>query len=223
MIFLTGVYLVMFATAELLYNRFKVKIEITRKFSHAGGGLIAFSIPFLFEDHWMVLAIVLGFTIFLLVTKKLNYLKSVHSIDRKSCGSYLYPATIYVGFLVYSAFGHYIFYFLPIAVLALSDSVAELAGKRWPYGRYLANRNSKTAMGSAAFFVISMALSMVLLQTLTQGGLQAIVVMSLIISSTATFVEAVSYKGWDNLTIPAAIWVILAASDVPHFAYLAQL
>ena len=64
-IFLAGVFLILFASAELLYHKFKVKAEITRNYVHIITGLLTMLVPPLIENHWLVMALSGSFLIIL--------------------------------------------------------------------------------------------------------------------------------------------------------------
>src|SRR5690606_13845847 len=146
---LAGCYLALFALGELLYHAFKVNAEITRKIVHAGTGLLALLFPLLLDSHWWVLLLCASFAAILLWSLRSNMLKSINAIDRKSVGSLAYPVAVYGCYLAYNYQGQqYIHYYLPIMVLAISDPLAALCGKKWPWGPYRIGGATKTAMGS---------------------------------------------------------------------------
>ncbi len=204
---LAGCYLVLFMVAELLYHVFKVKAEITRKFVHAGTGLLALLFPVLLDNHWWVLLLCASFAVILVCSLRFNLLKSINAIDRKSVGSLAYPVAVYGCYLSYSYQGHqYIYYYLPIMVLAISDPLAALCGKKWPWGPYRIGGATKTAMGSLAFFVS--AFLIVLLSWryvyLSSAGTSNVLAFALI-ALLATAAEALSRDGYDNVSIPLTV------------------
>ena len=203
------IFLLMFGTGEVLLHFFKVKAEITRKFSHMAAGIIAFIIPILLTHHLSVLSLCILFTSMLIITKRLNLLKSIHAIKRKTYGSYLYPLSIYICFLVYTFYNNYIFYLLPILILAISDSFAAIAGKTWPYGRFSKHPDSKTIVGSTMFFSVSLIISLVLFQFLTNMQFMTVLYISVLVSLISTIIESISYRGLDNLSIPVSIEILL--------------
>ena len=230
-----GVFAVLFAFGEILYHWLKVPVEITRKFVHLGTGLICLTFPFFLETHWSVLILTIAFFVILLSSIKLNLLQSINAVDRSTRGSFLFPVVIYLTFWAYSIFGlknphgvglglrdfgdktnlYYggtIYYFLPILILSISDPIAALVGKRWPVMPYKIRSCQKTVMGSSAFFVSAFVLSFAFITPIIDQFIWAMIFAS-IIAFSATFVEAISQKGEDNLLIPLSVILMLILFD----------
>lgn len=204
---LAGCYLALFALGELLYHVFKVKAEITRKFVHAGTGLLALLFPLLLDSHWWVLLLCASFAVILLCSLRFGWLQSINAIDRKSVGSLAYPIAVYGCYLSYRYHGHqHIHYYLPIMVLAISDPLAALCGKKWPWGAYRIAGASKTATGSliffiSAFLIILLSWRYVYLSGFATGNVLAFALIALL----ATIAEATSRDGYDNVSIPLTV------------------
>lgn len=202
-IYLACSFIVLFAAAELLYHRFMVRVELTRKLVHFGTGLLTLLFPIMLGNHWLVLLLCAGFTGILLVSLRFNYLPSINAIDRVSAGSLCYPGAVYICYLVFDHYSEqYIYFYLPMLSLAVCDPVAALTGKRWPLGKYRIGRDNKTFLGSFMFFLSCFLLSLVLFIVnhwpLSAGMLLACLVLSLVCAAA----EAVTTKGFDNLSIP---------------------
>jgi dolichol kinase len=194
---LASSFLALFGVAEVLYHKFHVKAEITRKFVHAVTGLLTLLFPVLLNNRWLVLLLCTGFAAILIFSLRFNLIKSINAIDRKSHGTISYPVAVFGCYLAFEYSGNnYDFYYLPILTLAFCDPLAALVGKTWPYGRI----RNKTVMGSFAFFVGTVVLGFVLHQS---------IVTILIIAVVATIAEAVTPKGLDNLSIPASVLLVL--------------
>lgn len=204
---LAGCYLALFALGELLYHVFKVKAEITRKFVHAGTGLLALLFPLLLNSHWWVLLLCATFALILLCSLRFNWLQSINAIDRKSVGSLAYPVAVYGCYLSYSYQGHQlIYYYLPIMVLAISDPLAALCGRKWPWRPYRIAGASKTLIGSLVFFISAFLIVLlswrhVYLSRFDTGNVLAFAFIALL----ATIAEAISRDGYDNVSIPFTV------------------
>ena len=98
-------FLVLFGIGEVLRRKYGYKSEVTRKISHIFSGLITFTFPILINDIWLVLVLSVSFAILLFATKRTKYLDSKHDVERKSVGSYIYPASVFISYLL-------LFYFL---------------------------------------------------------------------------------------------------------------
>jgi len=207
-----GFFLILFGIAELLYHCGKVQVEITRKIVHLGTGLITLSLPLFLETHWSVLILAVSFVVVLGISKKLDLLKSINSIDRFSRGSVLYPIIIYVTYWTFTLFDDVLFFYLPILILAICDPIAALTGKRWPLGKYTIWNETKTIMGSGCFFLSCFVLTFIFAIPLRDNWIE-IAMITLFISLFTTLAEAFSQKGWDNLFIPLTVTATLLASQ----------
>lgn len=213
-ILLAASFLALFGLAELLYHKLKVKAELTRKLVHLGTGVLTLLFPLMLSSHWYVLFLCAGFAAILLLSLRFGFLQSINAIDRDSWGSLCYPVAVYLTFLFYAQFfhaHHLIDFYLPILVLAVCDPVAALVGKRFPAKKFSRAKNSKTLAGCLGFFISCCLLTLLLLVCF--NSLNSIhtktLVFVCILSASATFTEAISGKGIDNLTIPISVMFIL--------------
>ncbi len=206
---LAGCYLVLFALSELLYHVFKLKVELTRKFVHVGTGLLALLFPLMLGSHWWVLLLCASFAVLLSYSLRFDLLKSINAIDRRSVGSLAYPVAVYGCYLVYSyQHGQLIYYYLPLMILAISDPLAALSGRRWPYGAYRIVGANKTITGSVAFFVSAFLVTFISWPCVHGPSLASDQVLAMVlIALLATVAEALSRDGYDNVTIPITVIV----------------
>ncbi len=204
---LAASFLGLFGIAELLYHFAKVKVELTRKLVHLGTGALTLLFPVMLSNHWFVLLLCASFALILVISLRFKLLLSINAIDRVSVGSLAYPAAVYGCYLVFQAeHQHYGFFYIPILTLAICDPIAALTGKRWPLGKYTIGKDTKTLMGSGMFLLSAFIVYVVAVSLLNpQTGLYPIVFRGLIVAVFACVAEAVSGKGTDNLTIPAAV------------------
>jgi phytol kinase len=204
---LSASFLALFGIAELLYHFAHVKVELTRKLVHLGTGALTLLFPVMLSNHWFVLLLCGSFALILIVSLRFKLLPSINAIDRVSVGSLAYPASVYGCYLVFQAeHQHFGFFYIPILTLAICDPIAALAGKRWPLGKYTIGKDTKTLMGSGMFLLSAVAVYAVTVSILNpQTELQSSIFRGLIVATIACLAEAVSGKGTDNLTIPAAV------------------
>lgn len=212
-IILAGIFLSMFATAEILYHKYKVAAEYTRKYTHLATGLLTLLFPNMIENHWLVLLLCGSFFIILITSMKFNWLPSINAVDRKTKGSLLYPIVVYGLFLVYD---HYdkesVYYYLPILILAICDPIAGLTGKKWPIGEYKLFGKKKTYLGSSAFFISAVITCSLLLILIAEAPPSEALFVSLAIAIITTIAEAFSHGGYDNLSIPGTAMIVLVLS-----------
>lgn len=204
---LAGAFLLLFAAAEVLYHWLHVKVELTRKFVHVGTGLLTLLFPVLLDNHWFVLFLCASFAVILIVSLKFRLLPSINAIDRFSVGSLAYPVSVYGCYRVFDYFDRdYLYFYAPILILAICDPVAALMGKRWPKGKYAIGKETKTLMGSGMFLLSALIVYGTLDLCLFPGTPVALLIAKgFVIAVISCVAEALSGKGTDNLTIPAAV------------------
>lgn len=215
-ILLTGMFLSLFTIAEVLYHRFNIEAENTRKIVHAGTGIITMLFPVFFQSQWPVLFLCASFALILLLSLRFHFLPSVNAIDRASYGSLLYPLSVYICFLAYTYFHNILFFYLPVLTMAICDPIAALAGKRWPWKKLKIKSGTKTITGSLAFFISSFILSIVLFYFFSPDIFKQknLFLIATLIALPAAVTEAVSFKGIDNITIPVCVVIVLTLVNV---------
>ena len=199
-----------FGLGELLHRRRLASVEATRKLAHVGAGVVVLGLPWAVGTHWTVLALSAGFVGVLGLTRRLGWLPSIHAVQRKTRGAHLYPVAVYLVFLLSDA--DPLLFMVPMAVMALSDTGAALAGRRYDSPRYRVVDDHRSLAGSSAFFGLTFVLVFVGLALSGEAELPAVLVISLLASVLATAVEAVSVVGLDNLLVPYAVFVVLRAT-----------
>jgi len=207
---ITIAFLLLFGSAELLYHKYKVRVEFTRKYVHVLTGFLTLLFPIIIQDQLFVLFLCASFLILLLLSLSFGLLPSIHSVDRKTRGSILYPIVVYTCYLIQSKYG-LVFYYIPILILTLCDPVAALVGKKWPSGSYKTFGHTKTMSGSFGFFISALLLSVLLVFNMEEVHFLESLPLALCIAVVTTLAEAFTHKGYDNLTIPVvalvALWV----------------
>jgi hypothetical protein len=93
---LTGLFLALFGSAEILYHFFKVQAEYTRKYVHFFTGLFTLFFPVIFLSHWSVMIICTSFLLLLVICLKYKLLKSINSVNRFTLVSVMYTIIIYI-------------------------------------------------------------------------------------------------------------------------------
>ncbi|MCC6721938.1 MAG: phosphatidate cytidylyltransferase [Bacteroidia bacterium] len=213
--------LILFTITELMYHRLKVDAEITRKTAHVGSGLISLLFPVYIHNQWLVLLICGFFQLLLILSRNYGFLKSINAVPRKTYGSIAYPIVIYLVYLIWYyternsgiTNNTYIYYFLPIIIMAICDPAAALVGKFYPIYKF--KKFNKSIGGSIAFWIISFFITVVFLFKSAIFNQLDIIWVSVFIATTSTVTELYSKKGFDNLLIPFA--VLLAMYIAEHF------
>jgi len=197
-------FLALFALAELIHRKTDTETEITRKMVHVLGGIISVLFPFIFTKVWPVAVLAVLFVGIIWLSKKKGYLPSIHNIGRHTQGSYLYPMAILLCFWVYILNGNILFFFIPVIVLAISDPSAAFFGKLFPYGKYTFLGETKTIVGSLAFFFSAAVIVIICLhyeRLLIVDNWRLIGCVSLF----GTLAEGLGRRGEDNIWIPIAV------------------
>lgn len=202
----SSLYLLLFGFTDLLYHRFKVDANITRKIVHVCTGLIALTFPVYLQHFWQVAWLCLSFLLLMAVSERFKWFKSITAIERKSYGSWLFALVVLACFYIQLHEVRTEFFYLPILVLTISDPLAAIVGKRLDYKPLNVFGHKKTVGGSLAFLCSAiLILSVVNYFFYTLNGLE-IIVMAI----AATIAELSSTKGLDNLTVPGIIVILLS-------------
>ena len=211
-IFLIAISFLLVST-ELIYRRLGLKGEITRKFAHFTATLSTVTFPYLFDDHWYVLALALFFFVVLFLSRHGTSLKSIHDISRKSIGSYLLPVSIYTAFFVSVKLNNKFIFILPMLILAISDPLAGILGlnlKNYNHKiKLFGYSTKKTWLGSGAFFLSSFLISIIALYFNRMFFDAKTFWLAMSIALVSTLAELFSSWGTDNLTIPLSVVVLL--------------
>jgi len=195
------IFLLLVALSHILYRYFKWPSERSRKFLHVTGGLLALACPLVFETHWWVLILCVLSFIFLLFTYLRSLLPSVHQTTRKSIGSVIFPLPVYICFLAAEQSQDDLLFYLPVSFLTISDTVAELTGKKWGHLNTSLLYNQKTLVGSVSFAICSILLA-VFWSTFFNYNIQQVFWISIVTSVAAAITEMFSSRGLDNITVP---------------------
>lgn len=201
----SGVFSILFLLSEQLYRSLDIKSEYSRKLVHVCTGMISLSFPFIFDDFMDVVLLCGGFMVVLAVVEKLSLLPSITNIDRKSSGSIYFPLSVIICFGMYDLSHDLVLFVLPVLILAISDPLAAVIGKRYGKRSFSIGGNYKTYVGTAAFFVSALMIvigcNMVFEADFTVAKLVSV-------AAAACIAEATSRNGADNLFIPISVLVV---------------
>jgi phytol kinase len=204
---ISGAILLLFVMAEAISRSTNIETEYTRKLTHVGAGLIVMTFPWLFQSPLTVAVLALGFFGILTLGKATGLLSCVHKIKRKSGGAFYYPFAVFGTFWLSD--GDPLLFCVPIAVMALADTVAALVGRKTGTVRYRVMDNSRSLEGSLSFFGLALTILLVGLGLSGLPGWPAMLIVALVAAILCTATEAISVRGADNLFIPYACFVVL--------------
>ena len=192
--------------------RFALAPEASRKLFHIGGGLTTLTFPWVFQTWWPPLALLPLTVGTLLALKHLRGLRGglgrvLYGIERESLGEVYMPLSITIVWLLSA--GQPVLYCVPVVVLTLADPAAAIIGSHFGSLQYVTRDGHKSLEGSLAFFVVTFfcTAGALLLATPTPGV--AVPGVALTLALLLTLVEAISWRGLDNLLIPVTGFIFL--------------
>lgn len=193
----------------LLHHYFHLPAEQSRKFLHVSGGIMSIFLPLFFHSHWWVLALAgIAFAI-LLFTYSRKLLPAVHQTKRYSLGSVLFPVPVYACFLIAELKQDNLYFWLPVSLLAISDTAAEMGGHWWGARTEQFFNGQKTMAGTLSFAVTALAVNIGWLFFGFHLPATAIILLAVMVTLFSALAELVTLHGWDNLSVPAVTILIL--------------
>ncbi|MFN6514594.1 MAG: diacylglycerol/polyprenol kinase family protein [Nostoc sp. CreGUA01] len=183
-------------------NRFaNSEAEIVRKIVHIGTGNV------ILLAWWLDIPASVGITASILASAitLLSYrfpiLPGINSVGRQSLGTFFYS----VSFGILIAWFWYLrqpqYAVLGILIMTWGDGLAALIGQRFGKHKYKVFGAEKSWEGSLTMMLVSYLVSSWILVG-TQGNSWQTWVISLLVAVIATALEAFSFLGIDNLTVP---------------------
>jgi phytol kinase len=188
--------------------------EHTRKAVHVGMGLVAATMPWLFDRTWPVLLLCGGMTVGLvglrLFARRTALGAAMHDVGRASGGDVYFAASVAVLWLL--AAGERLLFLVPALVLTLGDATAALVGTRYGRRYFDDRRGGKTLEGSGALFVVAFLSVLVPLALAQRGPLLPIALVAATMAVLVTLLEAVAWHGLDNVLVPIGAFLVLRDS-----------
>jgi phytol kinase len=204
----------MLGVLRALRARYTLHAELLRKMAHVGLGLATLSFPWLFREAWPVIVLGAVATGTLLSLRYLPWLRKnvggvVHGVARSSAGDLYFPLAATGLFLV--ARGDWVLYTLPILTLAFADAVAALIGVRYGQVKFEGTEGKKSVEGSIAFFLVAFLATHIPLLLFTPTGRAESLLIGLTFGVLVMLLEAIAWRGLDNLFIPFGGFLLLRA------------
>jgi dolichol kinase len=201
-------FLSVIGVVETLMRKGRLAAETARKSIHVAGGLGCLLFPLLISSWISVLCLAVVFASILYLGENRKMLQSLSMVERRSCGSLLFPVAILMLFILSE--GRIWLYVSSLLVLVLADTAAALAGTRFGRTFYeTAPGESKSLEGTLMFCVVgffSVYLSMVALSDIPH---LTCILTALLMALLLGGLEAVSIGGTDNLLVPLGTCFLL--------------
>ncbi|MEA5579367.1 SEC59/DGK1/VTE5 family protein [Anabaena sp. UHCC 0451] len=175
--------------------------EIIRKIVHIGTGNV------ILLAWWLNIPPIVGITasIFGSIITLLSYifpiLPGINSVGRQSLGTFFYAVSIGVLVACFWYLQQPQYAALGILIMAWGDGLAALIGQRFGKHQYKIFGSNKSWEGSLTMTFISFLISMFIFLAI-QGNIWQIWLISIFVAIVATVLEAFSFLGIDNLTVP---------------------
>ncbi|MEO7364442.1 MAG: hypothetical protein ABIV43_02950 [Candidatus Saccharimonadales bacterium] len=187
------------ASCELWWRKQNVHDELSRKFVHITvGSFVAFWPFFLSWDQIRLLS--LAFVIVVLLSKRFKLFQAIHSVQRLTYGELFFALAVGGATLITQ--DRYI-YLAALLMMSLADGLAAVVGVRYGGKQpYTVFGHNKSLIGSATFYVVSVAI----LLAVTQTGMIALAPLELAgLALAATVIENIGVFGLDNLLVPMLV------------------
>jgi len=175
--------------------------EITRKIVHIGTGNV------ILLAWWLNIPASVGITasilasLFTLLSYRFPLLPGINSVGRKSLGTFFYSLSIGVLIAWFWYLNQPLYAVLGILIMAWGDGLAALFGRRFGKHKYKVLGGQKSIEGSLIMTLVSFIVSILILQ-IVQGNTWETWLVSIVVAIVATGLEAISFLGIDNLTVP---------------------
>ena len=207
----------------------RVGAETARKLVHMGMGGVCLTFPWLFAEAWPVWALVGLAGAGLMALRFIPVLRRdfggvLHDVNRASFGEVYFPLGVAAVFTL--AQGSAIRFVIPVALLTFADAAGALVGKRFGRRMYQTLEGQKSVEGSVAVGAAGFLCSAGPLLVAGHDA-RAAVVIGALMGLFGMILEAISWRGLDNVFLPLAafaqISVYLHASLGALLARLAVL
>jgi len=104
-----------------------------------------------------------------------------------------------------------VFFYLPVFLLTISDTLAEWGGNKWGYYTASFFNKQKTLAGSLCFAISSFIICIFSLFYFISLSPGLLIGYSLLLMITTTAAELLTLKGFDNITVPVVTLILLYA------------
>jgi phytol kinase len=193
-------------------RRYAPHPEWVRKLMHMGAGLVALSLPWLFDDPWPVVVLTFVSALAMAAVKWLAVLRQnvgqvTGGVLRSTLGEICFP--LGTGVLFVLARGDRLLYSIPLLILTFADASAALIGVFYGVRRYTTSEGVKTLEGSLAFFQAAFLSTLVPLLLFSDVGRAETLLIALLMALLSMLLDATAWWGLDNLLIPVLSFLML--------------
>lgn len=181
--------------------------EVVRKSLHVAMGVTTLSFPWLFKSVWAVVAVSALSALFITAIERLPRWRDsvgqvVAGVQRRSWGTVFFAMAVALVFAMSG--GDLLLYCVPMAMLTFGDSLAALVGRRFGMVKFQTGESAKSWEGAGAMFAVTFLVVVAGLLLWPPPGMNWTqkLLAALMLGLVGMVVEAVSWRGLDNLFIP---------------------
>ena len=193
--------------AEVINRLTDADVELTRKIVHIGSGNVILIAWWFQLPPWMLIGASLIAGFIALISYFLPILPSINGVERKSLGTFFYAVSIGVLTYWFWIINKPQYTAIGILIMAWGDGMAAIIGNKFGRHPYQILGIKKSWEGSVTIMVVSFLITSIIL-FFTGESIDLILMTSLLVSVTATGLEAFSEWGIDNLTVPLGSAVV---------------
>lgn len=206
LVFVAVVVFVLLVLSEVGWRWGYMTNEVGRKFVHITvGSFVAFWPFFLSWNQIRLLS--LAFLVVVIISKYLHVFRAIHSVQRPTYGEFYFA--IVVGLLTFVTKSKGI-YAASLLQMSLADGMAAIVGVEYGLKKHRGHYkvllgHSKTIIGTATFFVVSLAI----LIGYGTDSTHLSWFLAPVLAFGAMIVENLAVAGLDNLLVPLLLAVVL--------------
>jgi phytol kinase len=200
------------AVGGLARRRGWLQPEDARKLVHVALGIVIAAFPWIFSELWPVvtlagLAVAALLPLRLMPALRARHGAALHDVQRDSLGELYFPVAAAVIWCL--APGDPLRFSIPMLVLASADAAAAVVGVRYGRTELTGRSGRKSWEGAVAFGVTAYLAVHAPLLLFSDLGRAECLLIAATFGMLMTGVEAVSWRGLDNLFIPLVGWLLL--------------
>ena len=187
--------------------------EASRKFIHIMLGNWWIIAMYFFTNVWFAILVPATFVVINYLSYKKNLIKVMERDEQEGLGTVYYAVALLVLAIVsFGIFKKPSLGLIPTLVMAYGDGLAAIIGKSIKSKKYKLSDTKKSFAGSVTMFVISTILIGGYLSFYHTGVFWRTAhwpTVACLMGFAITAIEAVSGKGWDNITVPLSTLAML--------------
>ncbi len=190
-----------FLASVWLSHRPGANAEVVRKVVHIGTGNVILLAWWLDIPAWVGIAAAIVFSAIALLSYSFPILPGINGIGRQSWGTFFYAVSIGLLIALFWPLHQPHYAALGILIMTWGDGLAALIGQNFGAHPYYLGDIQKSWEGTGTMFIVTYGICQAILLPI-YGNTGFIWISSAIVALAATFLEAFSKFGIDNLTVP---------------------